>query len=714
MKSTLRRAFAALVVWLIFPPVGLTQETPSPAVQSRFAGLRAEIAHHDELYFKKAAPEISDAEYDRLKRELRDLEARYPALAAEAARSASARGVGDDRTGQFPTQPHRERMLSLDKAYTEAEVRAFVTRVGRLTGRRDLSFVIEPKFDGLALSATYERGVLVRAVTRGNGVEGDDVTANVRTIKALPQELRALRPDGTHNVIPELVELRGEVYVDYPEFARLNAAREAAGEEPFAHPRNLAAGTLKSLDPEVVATRRLSVVFYGWGAWERAETQPASQQALHEMIRAWGLPGVTRVRVAPDAEAVWAAIQSAGRERPGLPFPTDGAVVKLDDVALQRLCGASEEAPRWAIAYKFPPERVATRLRAITLQVGRTGALTPVAELEPARLGGTTITRASLHNAAEIARRDLRVGDMVFLEKAGEIIPAITGVDSARRPSDAAPFVFPTHCPECATLAVREAGAAVTRCPNPDCPAQVRRRLLHYASREAVGIDGLGEVAVAALVRAGKVRSVADLYQMRRADLAAAGLGEGNAAGRLLAAIEASKRAEPWRVVYGLGIPQVGAQTARVLVARFGGLPEMLAARREDWLTEGRSVVSGVSAGTAETVWMFFAREENRAVVALLLEHGVGRGKVRGADAVPTGPLSGKVFVLTGTLPTLSRAEAAARIVAAGGQVGAGVSRRTDFVVAGKSAGAKLGEAQQLGVRIIDEAELLRLLAQTP
>ena len=521
-----------VVLWVVFAV--FTQADQS---QERLAWLRAEIARHDELYYKKAAPEISDAEYDALKREMRALE------------KNAVQAVGDDRSGEWPTFRHRERMLSLDKAYNEAELRAFLKGVESKNG--EVMWVVEPKFDGLAISVTYEQGKLVRAVTRGNGVEGDDVTVNVLTIAAVPREL----PPGA----PDVVEVRGEIFMDYAEFARINAERVEAGEEVFAHPRNLAAGTVKSKDAGEVAKRKLSAVFYGLGAWQGDVKAPESQQALHALMKAWGLPGVERVGVVKTGE-VWAAVEALGRERKRLGFPTDGAVVKADSRAAQEALGASDEAPRWAVAYKYPPDRVTTRVRAITPQVGRTGVITPVAELEPVKVGGTTVARATLHNADEIARRDVRVGDYVFVEKAGEIIPAITGVDVARRGEGVTAFVFPEACAECGAGLVKE-GASV-RCPNVGCAAQVKKRVEYFASKEGVGIRGLGPALIERLVTEGKVKGVADVYRLKNEDVPE----------RVGVEIERSRKAELATVLAGLG---VGKKRAAELIAKHEDLSAM-------------------------------------------------------------------------------------------------------------------------------------------
>jgi DNA ligase (NAD+) len=677
--------------------------SPAPALapaeaRQKIEALRGEIAHHDALYHQKAAPEISDYDYDQLKLRLRELERAFPEVAATV---PPVPEVGDDRSGLFQAYRHRERMMSLDKTYAEADLRAFHTRLAKQLGRDDLDYVIEPKFDGFAVSVTYEKGRLVRAVTRGNGAEGDDITANALMIRRLPRALRPLAETGAANPIPDVVELRGEIYVSFAEFQRINAEREAAGEPVFANPRNLATGTIRQLDPAVVGRRALAIVFYGIGACEPVAVQPATQRGLHEQLRAWGLPGVEKYWTARGGAELWSAVQALGRMRAGFAFPTDGAVAKLDVVALQREVGATDSAPRWAIAYKFAPERAETQVTAITVQVGRTGVLTPVAELAPVSLGGSTVARATLHNRDEITRRDIRVGDFVYVEKAGEIIPSVIGVNVARRPESAQPFAFPTACPACRAAVVSRGDEVAVRCVNLACPAQLRRRLEHFASVECVGIDGLGSAMIDALVERGWVRDLPDLYRLRRADLLTLGRNVERSTDRLLAAIEASKRVDLWRFVYGLGIPQVGAVAAKDLARRYRGLDALVAAG-------STGVPPTDPAGRAAVA--YFAEPRHRTRVAALTAAGV--------QPIPppaeADRLAGKIFVLTGTLPTLTRSQATAQIEAAGGKVGSGVTRNTHYVVAGTEPGAKLEQARALGVRIIDEAVLRELLADVP
>jgi len=665
--------------------------------KERIAELRAQVARHDELYYRRARPELSDFEYDRLKRELADLEAQFPRL--RAADSPTQR-VGDDRLAGFAVYRHRQPMQSLDNTYSDAELRAFHQRLVKLFGREDLDYVVEPKIDGIAVSLTYERGVLVRAVTRGSGFEGDDITANARTIASLPAKLKA--PRGAP--VPAVIEIRGEIYMTLAEFERINREREEAGEALFANPRNLTAGTIKQLETREVARRRLEIVLYGFGYWEPAAAE--TQGAFHGLLRAWGLPTVEKFWPVHGFEETWAAVQALDQLRHSFAYGTDGAVVKLDRLAQQREAGSTAKAPRWAIAFKFAPERAETRLQAITVQVGRTGVLTPVAVLEPVVLAGTTVARATLHNRDEIARKDIRVGDTVQVEKAGEVIPAVVGVNLARRPPDAAPFVFPDKCPVCGTRIVQIEGEVALRCPNLQCPAQVRRRAQHFASKGGVDIEGLGEAMVDTLVEKGWVRGVADLYRLKRDDLLTLGKSVEKSTDNLLAAIAASKRAELWRFINGLGITHVGATAAKDLARRFGSLEALTEASRDDLMS-----IEGIGETVADAIIAHFNEPRSRTLISDLLAQGVQpAGPARPAGGAA--PLAGRTFVLTGTLPTLTREEAAARIEAAGGKVSGSVSRKTSYVLAGEEAGSKLDKARSLGVTVIDEPAFRRMLGE--
>lgn len=616
--------------------------------------------------------------------------------------------VGDDRTEGFQTYRHRQPMQSLDNTYSEAELREFHARLTRLLEREELAYVVEPKIDGLAVSLTYEQGRLVRGVTRGNGVEGDDVTVNLRTIRSLPDRLRA----AGGAPIPDVVEVRGEVFMTLQEFARINQEREEAGEALYANPRNLAAGTLKLLDREEVAARQLDIVLYGLGFCEPAEALGETQAGYHALVRAWGLPTVEKIWPANGIDEVWAAVQELDRMRHDFSYATDGAVVKLDSFRLQREAGRTSKAPRWAMAYKFAAERAETQLKAITIQVGRTGVLTPVAELEPVQLAGTTVSRATLHNRDEIARKDIRVGDYVSIEKAGEIIPAVIGVNLERRTPECVPYQYPDRCPVCDTPVVQFEGEVALRCPNYECPVQVRRRVQHFVSKGCLDIDGLGVAMVDTLVEKGWVRSLADIYRLRRDDLLSLGKSVEKSTDKLLAAIEASKHAELWRVIHGLGITHVGAAAAKDLAKHFGSLEALMNARYEDFIGEKKaSRISGIGETMALAIIAHFIKPENRALVSELGELGM-RPEAPVQAAPVSAVLAGKTFVLTGTLPTMTRDEASARIESAGGKVSGSVSKKTSYVLAGAEAGSKLEKAQSLGVPVIDEAEFLRLLAE--
>jgi DNA ligase (NAD+) len=658
-------------------PIGNLEAPASPIAQ-----LRSEIARHDALYHREAAPEITDAAYDELKQRLAALEQQDP----EAARAmAPLAAIGDDRSGRFPTRRHGAPMLSLQKAYTMAELRAFHARLARSVGRDDLRYVVESKYDGLAVNITYMNGKLIQAVTRGNGSEGDDITTNARQISNLPGELhRPTADDGKEPpAFPNRVELRGEIYVPFAEFERVNAERELAGEPRFANPRNLAAGTMRQLDSNQIAPRGVRVVFFGFGACEPATALPPTQQAWRDQLKAWGLPAVESV-AANGRDELIRAVQDVGARRADLAYPIDGVVVKLDSVALQRELGANDDAPRWAIAYKLPAERVETQVRAIILQIGRTGVATPVAELTPVAVSGTTVSRASLHNRAEIARQDIRVGDTVYLEKAGEIIPTVVGVNLARRPAEARPFVFPEVCPECRSKMEQRGTEIAVRCSNAACPARLRRRVEHFASKVCVNIEGLGPAMIETLVATGRVADLPDLYRLQRADLLTLPRMSEKTVDRLLASLERSKQAELWRVIHGLGFPQVGAAGAKDLARQHGSLSALAAAAVEP---------------------------AQRELVTALLHGGFRADAVGDKSPAAGGSLTGKTFVLTGTLPTLTRAQATAKIVGVGGKIVSAVSRTTHYVVAGEKPGAKLDQARALEVAVIDEAELLRLLA---
>ncbi|MFA6959498.1 MAG: NAD-dependent DNA ligase LigA [Opitutaceae bacterium] len=690
--------------------------------QTRIAALRAELVRHDERYYREARPEIGDFEYDALKKELAGLETQFPELAL--GESPTAR-VGDDRSEGFVRVKHRLAMTTLDNTYDETELREFHARLVKAMGGDDLAYTVEPKIDGVAVSLTYESGKLTRAVTRGDGEEGDDVTANVRTIRGLPAQLaQILKPKqlnpkeeeedlfsrGSVASFPEVIEIRGEIFLRDEEFTRINQIQEEAGEALYANPRNLAAGTLKQLDSKLVATRRLEIVLYGLGACEPAPTGFDSQSTFQAQLKSWGLPVVEKFWSVRGVDAVWASIGELDAMRRGFAYATDGAVVKLDLFSQQLVVGyrgagqaARKLSPRWACAYKFAPDRAETRINAISLQVGRTGAVTPVAELEPVLLAGTTVKRATLHNADEIGRKDVRVGDFVFVEKAGEIIPAVIEVVMTKRTPECVAYVFPTECPVCATPLVREEGGVKWMCPNVACPEKVRRKIEHFASKACLDIDGLGEEVVDLLLTKGLIKTIPDIFRLKMEDLLPLKKSGEVWAGNLINGITARKTADLWRVIHGLGIPQVGAASAKDLARRFRSLDALAAAGLNELMQ-----IEGFGEKTAEAVRTWFGDEANREMVADLQAAGVAPSPP--AEAVAGAVLAGKTVVLTGTLPTLSREQATEMIEAAGGKVSGSVSRKTHYVLAGEEAGSKLEKAKTLGVPVLDEVGFRALL----
>ena len=678
--------------------------TPDTA-RARYAELVDQIRGHDHAYYVLAQPRISDAEYDRLYRELVDLEKQFPGLVTA---DSPTQRVGGEPLKVFHPVRHAVPMMSLDNTYSQDELREFVRRLQKLIGDEPLEWTVEPKIDGVAIALRYESGRLALGATRGDGTVGDEITANLRTVRNLPLQLRAspsARP-------PRVLEVRGEVFMSRSGFERLNAERTAAGDELFANPRNATAGSLKQLDPRIVATRPLRAVIYGLGGTDVGPGEsavPRLQSELLPWLGQWGFTIPSHRWVCRSFEELVTAIEELNQVRRGYDFDTDGAVIKLNDRSLRERAGSTSKAPRWAIAYKYAAERARTRLRAITVQVGRTGALTPVAELEPVLLAGSTISRATLHNAEELRRKDIRVGDRVLIEKAGEVIPAVVSVDLEARTGQEEAFQFPRTCPECGSTVSREmpAGDAgvVWRCPNPDCPAQLRGRIEHWCSRGAMDIEGGGEVLVRQLVGSGLVRDVADLYRLKVEEVAGLERMGEKSARNFVEAVEASKSRDLWRVVFGLGILHVGAGVAKSLGRQFATLDDLLAAS-VDQLTG----VEDVGAVIAQSLVHWQGDPRNRGLVERLRKAGVNFRSEAYRPAAPAGPLTGKIFVLTGTLPTLSREQATERIERLGGTVSGSVSRKTHYVVAGDDAGSKLTKARELGIPVLDEAGLVRLL----
>lgn len=694
----LRVGGLGLVAWGAFGGIAsavAAEAVPlTEAIAERVRELRREVAYHDDLYFRKAAPEISDYDYDRLKAELRRLEAAYPEIGDGGAPAPAA--VGDDRDDSWPKARHRVPMGSLAKVFAADELAAFHAGVERALGTGDVAYLVEPKFDGVAISVTYEAGRLVRAVTRGNGEEGDDVTPNICLIPGVPQRLA-----GAPETWPAVVELRGEVYLTKAAFERVNAAETAGGGEAFANPRNLAAGTLKQHEAAVVAERGLSVVFFGWGAWEPPGNTPATLNGFRVQVAAWGLPVAPHVRAGRGFAAMHAAVGWWEAEREKLPYPTDGVVVKVADVAAQRILGEGASSPRWAVAYKFAPARATTRLTGIDWQVGRTGAVTPVAEFVSVALAGSEVARASLHNAGRVEALGLHEGDAIVVEKAGEIIPVVVGIDLLRRQPHAVRCAVPAECPSCGARLTRE-GAGL-RCEDAGCPAQLAGRLAHFASRAGMDIDGLGPALARRLVESGRVRSPADVYGLTFADWTALP-GVGTRTGeQLMAAVAASRARGLEQVIVALGVPGVGPAGARALAGRYGSLAALAEASAADQAGEDATL------RRAQAAWL--ADPAGRAGVHALLAAGLrSRVAVEGEEA--GGPMAGAVVVFTGALEGWTRAEAEAAVVAAGGEVGGDVTARTTVVVAGARAGATREKAEARGVPVIDEAEFRRRLGR--
>jgi len=666
----------------------------------RLRELRKLIRDHDEKYYRQANPSIGDQEYDLLKRELEGLEKEIDPLGlfkddgvGEGERNMPE--VGDDRLEAFASHQHLLPMLSLDNTYDEAEFFDFDQRLRKLFGHSDLPYVVEPKIDGVAVSLTYLNGNLETAVTRGNGVEGDVITQNLRHVNSLPFDL-------SHSDLPEVLEIRGEIYMSHEEFTRLNENRAQEGLPLYANPRNLAAGTVKLLDPKEAASRKLEIVLYGMGACT-PESRFANQSEFHRAIREWNLPTVEFLKSVPSASAAWKAIEELDQIRHGYGYPTDGAVVKLDSFEMQRMAGSTAKAPRWAIAYKFESERQETFLEEIALQVGRTGAITPVACLSPVQLAGTTVSRASLHNADEIMRKDIRVGDFVIVEKAGEIIPQVLESVPAKRKPQSVPFEFPSDCPVCSTVLIREEGESAWRCPNSTCPEQVKGRLRYFASRNCMDVDHLGEAVIDQLVDKEKVRMASDLYELSKEDfLELEGFAE-KSAENLVESIEQSKQAGLGRLLCALGIKHVGSSVAKELARRFSSLAELGKASPEDLVG-----MDGIGAVMAESISDYFNDPDTQSMVEKLESAGVvtTRPEIDSKDL----PFSGQSFVLTGTLETFSRLEATRMIEEKGGKVSSGVSKKTSLVVAGPGAGSKLTKAQSLGVEVMTEGEFVSLL----
>lgn len=662
----------------------------NPAERAR--QLRSELQEASHRYYVLDAPTLSDAEYDRRFRELQELEERYPDLIVP---DSPTQRVGAVPSEKFAKVTHGRQMLSLGNLFEDGELVEFDERVRKLLGPAEgaqVRYVVEPKLDGLAVTLRYQRGRFVRGATRGDGTTGEDVTQNLRTLKSVPLALAGA---------PEDAEVRGEVFIARKDFARLNAEREALGEPPFVNPRNSAAGSLRQLDPRETAKRPLSIFFYEVGEWSGPAF--ASHWEKLSALRALGLRTNPENRLCASLDEVRAAYRDLLARRHQLSYQIDGAVVKVDSEDQRARLGQVSRTPRWAVAYKFPAEEEATTVKEIAVSVGRTGALTPIAFLEPVYVGGANVSRATLHNEDELRRKDVRVGDRVFLRRAGDVIPEIVRVIVEARPAGGLPeFHMPRACPVCGAQVHREEGEAVTRCTNLSCPAQLAGRLRHFASRLAMDIAGLGEETCARLVESGLVRTPADLYGLSREQwLSLERMGD-KSADNLLEALERSKQTSMRRFIYALGIGMVGEATARSLALAFPSVPQLLAASLDDLQR-----VRDVGPEVAGRVHEFLQKPENRAAIERLQAAGVAPAAEQVQEK---GPFAGKTVVLTGSLTGLSREEAKAAIERRGGRVSGSVSRKTDLVVAGADAGSKLKKASELGVRVVDEEGFRALL----
>jgi DNA ligase (NAD+) len=669
-------------------------QTDAPSeIQARVQELRDQIHYHNYRYYVLDDPVISDAEFDRLMQELQNIEAEFPGLVTP---DSPTQRVGAPPLEKFASVPHRIPMLSLENAFSEAEAREFEDRLKRyLRTTEEFDYVVEPKMDGVAVELVYERGHFSVGSTRGDGYRGENVTQNLKTIHTIP--LRLLSRDLP---APDLLEVRGEVYMDLDDFKKLNEERLARGEQPFANPRNAAAGSLRQLDSGITAGRPLKIFCYGVGQVEGRSFE--THWEMLTALQAWGLrvnPLIERRRGIDEAIRYHHDLE---HQRHGLSYEIDGVVIKIDNLALQERLGAKARSPRWALAYKFAATQATTQVKDIVVNVGRTGAVTPMAVMEPVAVGGVTVSRATLHNEDEVARKDVRVGDTVLIQRAGDVIPEVVKVIKEERPPDAKPFQMPKHCPVCGTTLVRPPGEAVTRCPNPDCRGALRRAILHFASKGAMDIDGLGEKIIDQLMDQGLVKDLADLYRLNKDELIPLERFAEKSAGNLEEAIKESKTVSLDRFIYALGIRYVGEITAQLLAKHFHSLEKLAEASEEDLLQ-----VEGVGPQVAGSIREYFTNSRNREILEKLTELGV---QSVSPEPPPQTALAGKTFVFTGALDRFSREEAKAQVTARGGRVSSSVSAKTDFVVVGADPGSKYAKARELGVTILDEGAFEKLL----
>jgi len=661
-------------------------------IEKLIAERRKEVARHDTLYHKNARPEITDYEFDRLKNELSELEKQHPEFSDKG---SPIHQVGDDRHEGFDSYRHLQPMMSLDNTYNQEELGGFDKRLQKILDVDELIYLIEPKIDGVAVSLTYENGNLVRAVTRGNGIEGDVITKNLEGIDYLPPRIK-------DKSCPEVIELRGEIYMTHPEFERINKERKAAALDLYANPRNLAAGTIKQIDPKIANRRKLDIVLYGLGYCSTLSF--TCQREFQELLKSWNMPTVEKYWMANGIAEAWKIIEELENLRATFAYSTDGAVIKLDALDQQRVSGSTSKSPRWAIAYKFAAEQAETEVQKINIQIGRTGTLTPVAELKPVLLAGSTVSHATLHNEDEIKRKDIREGDSTIVEKAGDIIPAIVRVLKDKRKSSISPYVFPHVCPACGSKTIRLPGEAARRCPNLSCPPQVRGRIEHFTSRQCMDIEGLGEAVVHQLVSKKLINNIADLYKLIVDDLFPLEKFAQKSSENLIQAIESSKKRELWRLIHGLGIQHIGATASKDLARSLHSLQTLIDANEGDLMT-----LDGIGEIMAKSVNHFFSQESNKEIILRLVGYGLNVEEVASTQSEHH-DFNGKSFVLTGNLVSFTREAATQLIENVGGRVTTSVSKKTDFILAGESVGSKMTQAQKLGTKIIDEKEFQKLL----
>jgi DNA ligase (NAD+) len=667
----------------------VSQSPSREQAAQRIKKLREEITYHERKYYVDNDPQISDAEFDKLVRELQDIEGRFPDLITP---ESPTQRVGEKPAEGFPTVTHSLPMLSLDNCFSVEELRDFEERIRRLLPEEKIEYVAELKIDGLSISVLYRKGKFSQAVTRGDGLRGDDVTSNVKTIHSLPLAISDQRN----------IEVRGEVFLPFASFRKINRAQEDQGRPVFANPRNAAAGSIRLLDPKEVGRRQLDVFVYYLYANERE--MPTQWECLGK-LRELGFKTNPHSRYCRTLQEVIDFWEEWREKRDGLDYDVDGIVIKVNSAAQRATLGTTAKSPRWAISFKFPARQATTRIREIRVQVGRTGALTPVAILEPVKLSGTTITRSTLHNEDEIERKDIRVGDRVLIERSGDVIPRVVAVMKERRTGKEKKFDFPKHCPVCGSAAFRPEGEVISRCTNPSCPAKLRESLLHFSWRRAMNIEGLGEALVDQLIDKKLVRAIPDIYRLRYEDLVSLERMGPKSSHNLLSEIENSKKRDLAAFVFALGIRHVGEQLARILADHFGTLDALATASAEDLIQ-----VEDVGPTVAESVVFFFAQPENIELLRRLREAGLDfrpEAKKGGPK-----PLAGRTFVLTGTLEKFERDEAKERIERQGGKVASSVSNRTDYLVVGESPGSKLSKARKLGVAILTEQEFRKLIGE--